>query len=81
MPADLRSKAKTLETYHMSNRGGRKQYWVDSAKRMGMVDTQFGVHFGRDPSEPLPPYAASSSNIEDEDMDEASKPVQEEPEY
>lgn len=44
-----------------------------------MVDTQFGIHFGRDPSLPLPPYVASS-NIEEEDTEE-SRPLQEEPDY
>jgi hypothetical protein len=113
IPAELKSKVATLETFHMSNRGGRKQYWDDSAKRskslivllvlllrsnthksntycfaqilttlfapVGMVDTQFGIHFGRDPSLPLPPYVASS-NIDEEDTEE-TRPVQEEPEY
>ena len=33
IPPELKSKVETLETFHMSNRGGRKQYWTDSAKR------------------------------------------------
>lgn len=33
VPTEVKSKVETLETFHMSNRGGRKQYWTDSAKR------------------------------------------------
>jgi hypothetical protein len=44
-----------------------------------MCDTQFGIHFERDPSLPLPPYVASSNH--DEEDKEESRPVQEEPEY
>jgi hypothetical protein len=80
IPKELKSKLTTLETYQQSNRGGRKQYWIDSAKRMGMVDTQFGIHYGRDPSEPLPAYVAVSASLEDDDMNE-DKTVQAEPEY
>eukprot|EP00985_Skeletonema_marinoi_P032360 scaffold39117_cov148-Skeletonema_marinoi.AAC.6 len=79
VPAEVKSKVETLETFHMSNRGGRKQYWTDSAKRMGMCDTQFGIHFERDPSLPLPPYVATSNH--DEEDKEESRPVKEEPEY
>jgi hypothetical protein len=79
VPAELKSKVTTFETHNTSNRGGRKHYWVESAKRLGLVDTQFGIHFGRDPSLPLPPFVACASQ-EDEDMVE-SKPVQKEPEY
>lgn len=43
---------------------------------VGMCDTQFGIHFGRDPSLPLSPYDASS-NLDEEVTEE----VQEEPEY
>ena len=41
-----------------------------------MCDTQFGIHFGRDPSLPLSPYDASS-NLDEEVTEE----VQKEPEY
>ena len=42
-----------------SRAGGRRQYWEDSARRIGMVDTPQGVRFARTPgdlgsSEPLP---------------------------
>lgn len=45
-----------------SSRGGRKQYWIDSAKRLGLVDTPHGIHFGRDPLGPLPPLTGPSVN-------------------
>ena len=54
MPVDVRQKIEQLKM-SSSARGGRKQYWVDSAKRLGLVDTPHGIHFGRDPYGPLPP--------------------------
>lgn len=59
MPSDVRSKIEQLKT-SCSSRGGRKQYWIDSAKRLGLVDTPHGIHFGRDPAGPLPPLAGPS---------------------
>ncbi|KAL7498365.1 hypothetical protein ACHAWT_009413 [Skeletonema menzelii] len=79
MPAELKKKVETLETFHMSNRGGRKQYWIDSATRLGMCDTQFGIHFGRDPSLSLLSYDAVS-NLDDEVTEEA-RPAKDEPEF
>lgn len=61
MPSDVRTKIEQLKS-SCSSRGGRKQYWIDSAKRLGLVDTPHGIHFGRDPSGPLPPLAGPSVN-------------------
>jgi hypothetical protein len=60
MPPEVRSKIEALRS-SSSSRGGRKQYWVDSAKRLGLVDTPHGIHFGRDPSGPLPPLDGPSA--------------------
>lgn len=54
MPDEVRMKIENLKV-SSSARGGRKQYWIDSAKRLGLVDTPYGIHFGRDPTGPLPP--------------------------
>jgi hypothetical protein len=35
---------------------------VDSSKRLGLVDTPHGIHFGRDPMGPLPPLTGPSVN-------------------
>ena len=59
MPPDIRSKIEALKV-SSSSRGGRKQYWIDCAKRLGLVDTRHGIHFGRDPLGPLPPLAGPS---------------------
>ena len=59
MPPEIRNKIEQLKL-SSSSRGGRKQYWVDSAKRLGLVDTQHGIHFGRDPHGPLPPLTGPS---------------------
>ena len=61
MPPDIRAKIEALKL-SSSSRGGRKQYWIDSAKRLGLVDTVHGIHFGRDPLGPLPPLAGPSVN-------------------
>jgi hypothetical protein len=59
MPHEVRAKIDTLKL-SSSSRGGRKQYWIDSAKRLGLVDTLHGIHFGRDPKGPLPPLTGPS---------------------
>lgn len=61
MPDDVRKKIERLKL-SCSSRGGRKQYWVDSAKRLGLVDTPHGIHFTRDPAGPLPPLTGPSVN-------------------
>ena len=61
MPGDVRQKIEQLKL-SSSSRGGRKQYWIDSAKRLGLVDTPHGIHFGRDPGGPLPPLTGPSVN-------------------
>jgi hypothetical protein len=61
MPLDIRTKIEALKV-SSSSRGGRKQYWIDSAKRLGLVDTRHGIHFGRDPLGPLPPLTGPSVN-------------------
>jgi hypothetical protein len=40
-----------LLTSNRVRAGGRRQYWEDSAKRLGMVDTVHGVRFCRAPGE------------------------------
>jgi hypothetical protein len=54
VPDEVRTKLEALKD-SSSSRGGRKQYWVDSAKRLGLCDTPHGIHFGRDPTEAPPP--------------------------
>ena len=61
MPPETRAKIESLKV-SSSSRGGRKQYWIDSAKRLGLVDTRHGIHFGRDPLGPLPPLTGPSVN-------------------
>jgi len=63
MPSETRSKIDRLKE-SSSARGGRKQYWIDSAKRLGLVDTPHGIHFARDPYGPLPPLAGPSAEDE-----------------
>jgi hypothetical protein len=71
IPSDLKEKVGRLKD-SAGNRGGRKQYWVDSAKRIGLVDTAFGIHFGRDPDDPLPPGNLPLDSMDDDDMSHGS---------
>lgn len=61
MPADV--KAKFLELQSASSKGSKglatRQYWVTSARKIGLVDTSTGLRFGRDPSIPDSPKAFS----------------------
>jgi hypothetical protein len=61
MPAEVRQKVEQLKV-SCSSRGGRKQYWIDSGRRLGLVDTPHGIHFGRNPQGPLPPLSGPSVN-------------------
>jgi hypothetical protein len=54
MPAEVRERIEHLKL-SSSARGGRKQYWIDSAKRLGLLDTPYGIYFSRDPAGPIPP--------------------------
>ena len=47
-----------------SSRGGQKQYWIDSAKRLGLADTEHGIHFSRDPNKPPPSADVGGSSTE-----------------
>lgn len=59
MPSEVREKIEQLRE-STSARGGRKQYWMDSAIRIGLKDTKYGIHFARDPKGPLPPLTGLS---------------------
>jgi hypothetical protein len=54
MPAEV--KEKFLELQSASSKGSKglatRQYWVTSAKKIGLVDTPQGIRFGRDPTKP-----------------------------
>lgn len=73
MPPDVRAKIEQLKL-SCSSRGGRKQYWIDSAKRLGLVDTPHGIHFTRDPHGPLPPLSGPSVNSKENRKRKAPKP-------
>ena len=68
IPSELRERVNILKDDN-ANRGRRKQYWVDSAKRIGLVDTPYGINFGRDPSEPPPPLSGLSGMVMDQEDD------------
>jgi len=73
MPHDVRMKIEQLRA-SCSSRGGRKQYWIDSARRLGLVDTPHGIHFGRDPQGPLPPLTGPSVNSKEARKKKAPPP-------
>lgn len=54
VPSDV--KEQFTELQQASSKGSKglatRQYWISSAKRIGLVDTTKGIRFGRDPSQP-----------------------------
>jgi hypothetical protein len=54
VPADVKEKFMALQS--QSSKGSKglatRQYWVTSAKKIGLVDTAKGIRFGRDPAVP-----------------------------
>jgi len=54
VPEDV--KAKFVELQNASSKGSKglatRQFWVSSAKKIGLADTTKGIRFSRDPSEP-----------------------------
>jgi len=63
MPTEV--KDKFLELQGASSKGSKglatRQYWVTSAKKIGLVDTAQGIRFGRDPAKPE--FSAASLDI------------------
>lgn len=49
IPPWVRKSIMELMESSKSRAGGRRKYWEDSAKRLGMVDTSHGVRFSRVP--------------------------------
>jgi hypothetical protein len=71
IPSELKAKVGSLEEDN-SNRSGKKQYWIDSAKRIGLVNASndmdgYGIKFGRDPHSPLPSQGVRKMSSLDED--------------
>jgi hypothetical protein len=58
-------RAKFVQLQNNSSKGSKglatRQYWVSSAKKIGLVDSSQGIRFSRDPS--VPPTAAVSLDI------------------
>lgn len=54
MPIEIKDKFHELQS--ASSKGSKglatRQYWVTSAKKIGLADTPTGIRFGRDPSKP-----------------------------
>jgi hypothetical protein len=57
VPPEVREKFNELQS--ASSKGSKglatRQYWVSSAKKIGLIDTSRGIRFGRDPSVPSAP--------------------------
>lgn len=54
MPQEVKDRFLSLQS--ASSKGSKglatRQYWVSSARKIGLVDTSQGIRFGRDPSKP-----------------------------
>lgn len=61
LPPEVKEKFMRLQS--LSSKGSKglatRNYWVTSAKKLGLVDTQKGIRFGRDPETPEPSKAFS----------------------
>ena len=61
LPDSVRQEFLSLQ--NASSKGSKglatRQYWVASAKKLGLVDTPKGIRFGRDPSKPQSPRSFS----------------------
>eukprot|EP00339_Tiarina_fusa_P014158 CAMPEP_0116999954 /NCGR_PEP_ID=MMETSP0472-20121206/2472_1 /TAXON_ID=693140 ORGANISM="Tiarina fusus, Strain LIS" /NCGR_SAMPLE_ID=MMETSP0472 /ASSEMBLY_ACC=CAM_ASM_000603 /LENGTH=414 /DNA_ID=CAMNT_0004699515 /DNA_START=129 /DNA_END=1374 /DNA_ORIENTATION=+ len=55
IPPWVRKSIVELMESSKSRAGGRRKYWEDSAKRLGMMDTSHGVRFSRTPGDLGPP--------------------------
>ena len=49
IPVWVRKTMTDLVRLSRTSAGGRRQYWEDAARKLGMVDTPFGVRFARVP--------------------------------
>eukprot|EP00521_Asterionellopsis_glacialis_P008653 CAMPEP_0195285526 /NCGR_PEP_ID=MMETSP0707-20130614/3325_1 /TAXON_ID=33640 /ORGANISM="Asterionellopsis glacialis, Strain CCMP134" /LENGTH=817 /DNA_ID=CAMNT_0040345029 /DNA_START=337 /DNA_END=2790 /DNA_ORIENTATION=+ len=49
MPRAMKERLDGLINGSRKSAGGRRQYWEESAKKLGMVDTPAGVRFAREP--------------------------------
>mmetsp|Transcript_13750 Transcript_13750/g.22756 ORF Transcript_13750/g.22756 Transcript_13750/m.22756 type:complete len:435 (+) Transcript_13750:171-1475(+) len=54
IPGWVRKEMMALMNSSRNSAGGRRQYWEDAAKRLGMVDTPQGVRFARPPGTESP---------------------------
>lgn len=54
LPTDVKEKFLSLQ--QASSKGSKglatRQYWITSARKLGLVDTPRGIRFGRDPNKP-----------------------------
>jgi hypothetical protein len=74
VPSTIRKKIETLKKSISARKGGQEQYYIDSAKRLGLVDTPQGIRFGRDPYGLVPALeSASVSNVGDKTVGDCSE--------
>jgi len=62
IPTWVRKSMLELMESSKSRAGGRRQYWEDSAIRIGMVDTPFGVRFNRAPGDLKEPVSSPKND-------------------
>ena len=63
IPTEVRRNIEELRK-STSSRGGRTEYWIDSAKRLGLIDTTHGIYFAHDPKDnPTPLMSGQGRDI------------------
>jgi hypothetical protein len=69
IPAWAKATMTDLMNKSRSGAGGRRQYWEESARRLGMVDTPTGIRFIRSPGEvlalPADPQDENNNAVDD----------------
>jgi hypothetical protein len=67
MPSEVRDRIQELKLSSGRAARGTKEYWIDSAERLGLVDTQHGIFFS---DSPLPSLELDDQPTSDKDDDE-----------
>jgi len=50
MLPNIRIQLDVLMSESRSGAGGRRQYWMEAAQQIGLVDTEYGLRFSKDPA-------------------------------
>lgn len=52
IPPDVQNQIRAYQK-SSNNRGGRREYWIFSAKKLGLQESKFGIYFAKDPTKKM----------------------------